>query len=397
VGMVFTPRSSARAVTRAVLATLILTTQLQPTCASSPPEPDAIDPQTQLDVVSPAYEPEFTLFGRDVIGRASVEDRLSLDNNAPVGSDLKPGEMICYKVEKNMLFGLDLPGTRHELRAVNPEDETTVDSSDAHIQRRQRASRLMYVSANTCRQPSSDTPDSAAPQLILSVSSGDDGCPDPSKNAAGMQTATFEEGAATLSTDVSTDVFVRITAPKVPNNFEGIYNFEVAISIDGYYHQYDNTSQSDLLIVAADSNNLRLRTREFSKNEDENKMMREQIFPYELIIFNRTSNAINGMQHSVCGLMNNKPEGSSKTSVSNKTGDEEGGLRQEFFVEELRASSNYMAILITPPQNSTWIRRQQGSGSGSGSVGGGGTVFKAMQFDTASSGKHPTQTLAHHG
>jgi calcium channel MID1 len=377
------------------MGTLILATCIQATdatAASDFPVPDATKLPAPSADSQQLYEPEFSLFSRDVIGRAPLDDLPKLKNNAREASNLESGNTKCYKVEKSVLFGTASSQTRNELRAVAPKIEDSVDDPDTQLRRRQSISKTLYVSANTCRQPrraSSNNRDTAPPQLILSVSTNDDGCPDITQDTQGVRSVTFEEGAAMLIADASSDVYVSVTAPNVTTEFEDVYNFEIAVSVDDYYYRFDNTSGSELLWVDSDSQSVRLKTNDLTKDQDEVEKIMAQPLPYELFAHNSDSDSINGLRHSVCGLMNEaqifaKRDGKGKQQDLVKTSMAvrgQGGMpKQEFFFDGLNVSSSYVGILVKLSESASLSGRQESSGT----IGGGGTVFQPLQFSTTS-------------
>ncbi|KAI9158767.1 Calcium influx-promoting protein ehs1 [Paramyrothecium foliicola] len=391
-----TPPAAARVTLLRFLA-LLLSFRLTGASTAPPSLPvlssDATD-TARGSGLPPMYEPEFSLFSRDVIGRAVPPNLRTLKNNEPFTTNLDAGKMNCYKVEKSMLFGTDQTEARNELRAIVPNDQITTEDTDVPLLARQATTtKTIYISANTCLQPrrasSADNTTSSPPQLWLSISTnGEDGCPDPSQNKPGVQSMSFDQGAAMLRADVDGDVYIGIQAPEITADFEDVYNYEIAVSVDTFFHNYDNSS-AELLWMDSDANSVLLMTKSLTQDRNEITSIMKQAPPYELFIQNDRAPALEGMLHSVCGLTkfaqiaaNRDGNGQQHDLIrSTMTTRGPGSMpKQQFYLEGLNASSAYTGVLVRLPSESVLSPRQDGSGI----AGGRGTVFGTTAFQTLS-------------
>ena len=327
----------------------------------------------------PSYEPEFALFGRDVIGDTAA-DLEPLDNNAPKALNLGPGAVACYVVDKSVLFGSD-----GSSRAVRSADEES-DVGDRILERQEDGSKTLYLSANTCMQPiltGSDTP-----QLTLYVTNSSDiGCPGGTEDASQIHSRAFEQGAATLSVNATGDIYVSVVAPNISAKYDGMWNFQIVASVDEYYYQYDDGT-AELLWMDSDSTSALLLTQNLTTAHNQTDQIMKDGPPYELFVDMQNSTAINGLMRSVCGLTqmaaisaNKDGNGRLNNLVTTElTTSGPGGFpKQQFFLDGLNVSSSYTGILVKTPRDSESIvntKRQAGT------RGGGGIVFGPTAFQT---------------
>ncbi|ODA77376.1 hypothetical protein RJ55_07004 [Drechmeria coniospora] len=320
------------------------------------------------------YDAELDLFDRSITGQVP-DGVFVLELNKPRALNLSPGTTACYLVQKNTLSSMGASGS------TNKSEEAHGDG--VHL----------YLSANTCLQPSSSDTTSKptlAPQLMLFISNSSlAGCPkDSSKAPKEGEGKIFVEGAVMYGVNATGEVYIGITAPNVSADFRGVYNFEVAASLDGYFHRFEKQTTSELLWMDSDSTSALLVTRNLTENIDDVQRILSQEPPYELFVTNKNSNATDGLKHSVCGLKhtaqivadyrsNSKLSGSVRTALTLRG---PGGFpKQQFYFVALNASSTYDGILVKKANATAKEKRQNGGVSGVGSV-----IFKATEFHTVS-------------
>jgi len=347
------------------------------------------------------YEPEFELFDRSLLGRAPPGvETLHLDQ--PRALNLEPGTTACYVVEKAVLQGNAASGNtpREEMkREALPDDDTGSDSSTPSG----KPTGTLYLSANTCRQPraAGSKANAPAPQLIISVSNSTlAGCPKASKPLRDDRDKVFEEGAVTYSVNATGDIYIGITAPNVSTDFQGVYNYEVAASLEDYFHRYDDQGNSELLWMDSDSSSALLVTRPLSQSKGDITRIMSQEPPYELFVSNKNWTDMNGMMHSACGLQrsaqimansasNNNLNSPVKTAMTLRG---PGGFpKQQFYFVALNESTTYTGILVKKANVTAHEKRQAESTAGPGSV-----VFRATEFNTMS-GRSSSWAYLYHG
>lgn len=348
------------------------------------------------------YEPEFALFDRGILGRAPAV-ATPLVNNVPIPLNLQPGASACYVVNKNVILsGHPSTGSSssnskskrdagsHGRRDDDDEDDDNNNQTPSGNQGSSGSQGVLYLSANTCLQPqSSSNATSVPPQLRIYVStSSKDGCPDVIKPPAGVQSKAFVEGSVMYGLNATDDVYVTIAAPNVTKDFQGIYNFEIAASVDDYYYQY-NDADGQLLWMDSDATSALLQTAPLTGDVNQIPSIMTAGPQYEMYVQGEKEPVLNGLMRSACGLNNAAKIASKKLDngqmnnnalVRSKLYDKGPGgwPRQQFYFEGLNPSSSYSGILLIPGNQTAGSKRQS-----SGVVGGGGTVFPPTSFDTS--------------
>ncbi|KAI0885272.1 stretch-activated Ca2+-permeable channel component-domain-containing protein [Annulohypoxylon maeteangense] len=355
------------------------------------------NPSEELDFRSSTYEPEFALFDRSIIGR--VPDNVAtIANNQVAKSNLAPGVNMAYVFLASSVSSRETQDSDQPLelrRSLNGTQEAASDSHgdddiaiDTELTR--RATKTLWISANTCDQPwrlsSLTTMD--PPQLTLYVStSSDNTSPGPLKGTTGQDAIVFTEGAVMYNVSLDRDIYMSVAAPSVSTEYFDTtkeYNFELVASTDQYYYSYRNaTGETDLIWVDSDATAALLQTSFLTNTSDQILTS----MPYVAFAHNQNNNVLNGMRNSYCGLsgyaqVRNLADGSSgMITMGLKNGGYMNLTRQEFYVTGLNASSNYTGFLARPPGTTSNSKRQSGSSSA-----GGGVVFQPTTFQTKPDG-----------
>jgi len=308
-----------------------------------------------------SYEPDFELFDRSVIGRASSE-AFPIELDEPQSFNISPGSTRCYVLSST--------GAASRRRSAQSTNTSQTDSLDGPIEvetreksTRQTSKSQLYLSATTCLRPDfvgDGTNAKTAPQLRLLASvSQEDGCPITTNGMDEDMWVEFDEGLATLSVDDQDDpVYVTILAPNVSDDFEGDYNFEVAVSEDGYYHdwQADNErGQGQLMWMDSDSSAALLQTQEFEYSPKDRLESMKTNPPFELYVENMRWPVFNGIERSLCGIRQNAlisatNDGDGRLGMLVRTNTSIRGEdklpRQHFYFEGLNETSTYRAIMV---------------------------------------------------
>ncbi|KAK7402953.1 stretch-activated cation channel mid1 [Neonectria punicea] len=334
-------------------------------------------PLALSDALDISYEPDFAAFDRSIIGRAPPAGVQPMTNNGAERTNLDPGITVCYMIEKSTIFGRGLPTEEH-------------DDQSPELSRRAE-SKTVYISANTCLQPGviKNGEEIEAPQLNLYISTTNDiQCPGPSKDTSRMKVVEFTEGAVMHSLNATGNIYIGVSAPNITQNYTGVYNYEIAASLDEYYHKYDSQNGSQLLWMDSDSSSVLLVTRNITQNgTDTDEIMKAEL-PYDIFMQNNNSRSLDGLRHSVCGLKNkaqlsaiqNEPGKGTDRITTVMTTRGPGGLpKQQFYVVGLDSSSHYSGILVKRANGTSSDTKRAET-----SIGGGGTVFRATDFQTSS-------------
>lgn len=335
------------------------------------------------------YEPEFDAFDRSILGEVTKRDTLSLTNNVPNQMNLAAGDTLVYLLKSSELSSsgdaasLELRG---EPRLSEEEEGDIFADLDerSHLSKRATAT-MVYISANTCLQPTGNsTTASEPPQLTLYVSnSTDNTSPGPSADASKQEAITFKEGAVMYNFTTSDDLYMGVSASNVSADFTGIYNFQIAASIDMWYHSYNESDDDELFWVDSDTTSVLLMTQNLTtaRNKDQEQQLMSSR-PYVMFAQNNDVPSINGMRYSYCGLDNyaqiaavrNGQETTQVTTGITRRG-AGGHPKQQFYFSGLNASSRYQGILARNANATTDVNVP----------GGGGHVLRATTFETKSS------------
>jgi len=344
------------------------------------------------------YQADFVGLGRDIIGRALL-DTFALQNNIPNSLNVGPGETRYYVFENSSVWGehaswrSGLPSniSRGDQDVISKRDaegiqilEDAVGMEESSFVRRQTGgtTRAVFISVNTCLQPSPQGGQTdPVPQLTLYVSLTDQN-PKPGPAAsADLQTAyPLVEGYGAAQLNATGNVYIAVAAPNATSNsLSGDWNYVVAASIDASYYYYNDTT-SFLWTIDTDSTSALVATYNLTSEDDTDETMalrKEWMatpLPFSMFVYNQSDPKVNGIRNSFCGLQ--KLDSGSTVVETNMT---ERGMgsnpKQQFYVHELIPGQNYTGVLAYNGVNRT-------ADSGANVVGGGGQLWQAMDFTT---------------
>ena len=344
------------------------------------------------------YTPEFAGVDRSIIGRADATTQ-ALGNNAPGKSNIDGGQTQYWVFPNKTLWGLFSPQTPGlpssiSIRSIQVTDLTENVSEEeigGELVKRQNNPvnpRKVYLSINTCEQPHANdpNPNGAPPQLELYISKqSNNQKPDKNKNDGFV---VIDGGCGEVTLDATSDTWYSVSAPQ-SSDYGGSYNYELTASIDAPYASCSDSSNFNLTFIDSDSNSALIYSPTLTKENRTNpeyKAWMNSPPRFNIYVHNQDDSAILGLHRSVCGLKthariqgNSLGENSSNVNTDMITrGD--GFPKQEFYVKNLNGSSNYYAM-IGIDGNST--------SSGGGIVGGGGIVWRYINF-TTKSGMYPS-------
>ncbi|KAL9105461.1 MAG: hypothetical protein Q9227_009370 [Pyrenula ochraceoflavens] len=317
-----------------------------------------------------------------ILARQSTPtDINALANNDPQPMNIKAGETQNWVFKKEALagpFSPQTPGLPSVVERENTEFRQELRKrQDSDIP---GGSRTLWISLNTCLQPSANSSSNIVPpQLEVYVSQSQDlQRPGPSQSMDNQKKFELDDGFAQIQLDASDSIYVGVTAPNT-SDFSGIWNYEVAGSIDAPYHEFDANSPN-LYFVDSDSHAALLVTNDTTQaqpNETVYQKWMDMQPPFSMFAHNQDNPAILGVQKSYCGLKQY-----AQLSASRETGDASMTNRgigskpkEQFYIQRLNTSATYIGFLAMNG-NST--------DAGNGVVGGGGKVWKAMNFTTKS-------------
>ncbi|KAG5655802.1 hypothetical protein KAF25_008921 [Fusarium avenaceum] len=336
------------------------------------------------------YEPNFAPFDRSIIGRAQADQPL-LTNNGPDSRSIIPGGTVCYVVDKKTLFGDD--------KRDDADGLTDVDMESGHQNVRRAKTKTVYISANTCSRPTLKSKDKngkfeSTPQIGLYTSTTSKvKCPtfgNYNKSNPDLKKIPFMEGAVTLTMNATDDIYISVVAPNLTQKYDGEWSYQVAISFDEYYHNYDaQNGTARLLLMDSDSTSALLVTSNLTQDSSKTQQIMKTPPPYQIFVGDEKSRSIDGLRHSACGLTrsaeiwaNGERTGRHNDMVTTGVTTRGPGKlpKQQFLIAGLNHSTTYSGILVKMPDKNS--KRDTKSGQ---TIGGGGTIYRATTFQTSSS------------
>ena len=335
------------------------------------------DVATKNEELARRYIPDFPSLDRSLIGRAD-NDAQSLSNNAPKQSNIQAGDSQFWTFPKSALQrkGSEphgLPSTFQECR----DPPAALDGKE-ELRKRQDQPNF-FISLNLCDQPSPRrSPSNVAPEplrLYISTSASNQK-PDASRHD---YIVPVDGGYGSLNLTATNDVHLGIFAP-ASNDFTGIYNYEIAVSVDDYYAKFNSTNISNF--VDSDKQTaLVYTTNVTSCNSKQPSFSTWENLPppYSIFVSKKDDPSILGLQNSMCALKKHAQVQGSADVDKSMTLAGGGQPKQQFYIKGLNASSSYYAIvgLEGTDGNSSSI--------GGGKVNGGGTIWGVTNFTTKSS------------
>jgi calcium channel MID1 len=310
----------------------------------------------------------------------------ALFNNDPQNMNIDAGRTQNWVFPKENIAappGLVGPGL--------PSDDSAsggTAKSRSELKKRQDT-KTVHITLNTCMQPTGNSSASTSerikdvpPQLQMWISQSKSLTnPGPgSRNNPDQQEIDFDGGHAQFQVNTSDDVYIGISAPNT-TIWTGIWNYEIAASIDAPFHSVDS-DWANLFFVDGDNHAALLVTNDTTQTNSTSPIYQKWMTippPWGVFAHNQNDTTILGVQKSFCGL---KSQAQSLTNVRDANNQNIAGMvnrglgsrpKGQFYLTDLNASSTYYGFLAMDG-NST--------ASGNGVVGGGGKVWKAINFTT---------------
>jgi len=233
----------------------------------------------------------------------------------------------------------------------------------------------------------------APPQLTLFVATrASNTNPGPAGDASSQVSVPLQEGWANASVRASGDWYMSVHAPSLPSGFVGSWNYELAVSIDDYYHSAD-TETPFLSLVDTDSSSALLVTQNLTQvnaTSTSAELFKQWMAlsppPFVMFAANVNHTSTMGIMNSYCGWRNAAQISASQRDVEGTDTNVQMGMiirgidnmpKEQFYITRLNASSSYVGVLALDG-NST--------DSGSGVVGGGGKIWQPLSWKTQTSG-----------
>lgn len=370
-------------------------------------EADHGEEETPQDM---GYSPDFAYFDRSLIGRAPP-GVVILTNNVKKEEDSNPGTTRNFVLEKSQLKarraeegarfpaplderGVENIAERGVRGVVDGDHEDEVEGE--RLEKRQSGTQV-WISANTCRQPLPTTSiitEADSPQLTLWISNSTrNQKPGPSStNDLAIAPVKFQGGYANFTLQTTSDIFIGVSAPLLTDGWAGSWHFEVAASVDGYYHSY-REDETFLFMVDTDSESALFITPNITANNDTASIDKwKNMDPFPFIMYTQPNDkwgSMTGMERSFCALQVSMTQETNTTvdsSITTKFGEWPiNSAKGQFHVQGLKNGTAYQGFLAI---NGT---AQGLEIAGKGVVRNGGQVWRQFNWTTkAGTFPHPS-------
>ncbi|KAF2797257.1 hypothetical protein K505DRAFT_372571 [Melanomma pulvis-pyrius CBS 109.77] len=346
-------------------------------------EADRGEEETPQDM---GYSPDFAYFDRSLIGRAP-QSVVVLTNNVKKEEDSNPGTTRNFVLEKSQLRARRA-GDISERGVGGEVDGDHEDEVEGERLEKRQSGTQVWISANTCRQPLPNTPiitEQDSPQLTLWISNSTrNQKPGPSStNDLAIAPVKFQGGYANFTLHTTSDIFIGVSAPLLTDGWAGSWHFEVAASVDGYYHSY-HEDETFLFMVDTDSESALFITPNITANNDTASIDKwKNMDPFPFIMYTQSNNdwgPMTGMERSFCALQVSMTQETNTTvvsSITTKFGEWPiNSAKGQFHVQGLKNGTAYQGFLAI---NGT---AQGLEIAGKGIVRNGGQVWRQFNWTT---------------
>ncbi|RAH68213.1 magnesium transporter CorA family protein [Aspergillus aculeatinus CBS 121060] len=268
-----------------------------------------------------------------------------------------------------------------------PTDSTAGDSSSTNETTSKRSedvaerSTTIYLSLTACSKPSLNESEDATgssstvPQLQVFVSLSESlEKPGPDNDSAEQQVFLAEEGYMGTTLAADGNVYIGVTAPN-NTQYSGSYTYQIAVSTDAFFHDV-NTEDQLLYLVDSDTKAALFTTKNLTDTDidaQDISIWMNKTPPYTMFANNLNSTAVSGLERSFCALDRLAQIGMKDVEPSMTTRGDKLRPKEQLYATGLNKSSTYLGILA---------RYGNSTSAGNGIIGGGGKVWKPMNFST---------------
>ncbi|WPH04053.1 Hypothetical protein R9X50_00693700 [Acrodontium crateriforme] len=357
-----------------------------------------------IDVLTDGEEVEMMLQMRRVeeVDEAVMEEKRATnamamaidDNNSPNQMNILAGNTTVWFYSNDLRNAPPAPegsGLPSGLGDKSKAQNNDLDKRGG-LEKRQNGATTVYISINTCVQPEwngTGVQTDAPPQLTLYVSTtSSNTTPGPNGSNSTQIAVPLDKGFANATVQADSGIYMSINAPALPDGFTGVWNYELAVSTEDYYHSAD-LDDPFLFLVDTDTNSALLVTDNLTQADSSDPIFKKWMnisTPFIMFAANVNHTASMGMENSFCGWSKIRQiEAQQSDPEGIDTGVQMGmitrGLgrkpKEQFYITNLNRSSEYNGVLAMEG-NSTK--------AGKGVVGGGGKVWQPVQWTTKSDG-----------
>lgn len=312
----------------------------------------------------------------------------SLGNNQFQQAHIEVGETHWWYFPKEEVNGKKANVTSGLPAAVRPGKPAAHHDIPPHHHGNAKRSSTVYISLTTCTKPVANTsvthhpPD--PPQLEVYISTSKSlQRPGPGKDGSAQSVHAAHKGYMGTTLNADSDVFIGVSAPNA-TAYSGEYKYEIAASIDAFFHSVSEDGPF-LYLLDSDNHAALLVTDNLTQSRPDSDNYRHWMNitpPYTMFGHNVNDTALAGLERSYCALkqhahVSGKTHNVGASMTSRGLGNKP---KEQFYVTGLNRSSLYYGILA---------RDGNGTSSGNGIIGGGGKIWKQMNFTTKSGNYQP--------
>ncbi|PYI22147.1 putative cora family metal ion transporter [Aspergillus violaceofuscus CBS 115571] len=266
-----------------------------------------------------------------------------------------------------------------------PTDSIAGDSTNDTTSKRSKdiakRSTTIYLSLTACSKPSLNKSEDATgssstvPQLQVFVSLSDTlEKPGPDKDSAEQQVFAAEEGYMGTTLEADGNMYIGVTSPN-DTQYSGSYTYQIAVSTDAFFHDV-NTEDQLLYLVDSDTKAALFTTKNLTDTDidaQDISIWMNKTPPYTMFANNLNSTAVSGLERSFCALDRLAQIGMKDVESSMTARGDKFRPKEQLYATGLNKSSTYIGILA---------RYGNSTSAGNGIIGGGGKVWKPMNFTT---------------
>ena len=337
----------------------------------------------------------------DLVRRNYPADAKSLGNNQFQQPVIEVGGIQWFFVTKEVVNGVKAKTTSTLPASLNAREAEEEDSPKLELRRRElldedgeereeeeeeeellakRDQTTVYLSLTTCSKPTTNSTDAAPgtfPQLQIYYSTDPKlSKPGPGQDDSRQTLVSAVNGFANASITTDGDIFIGVAAPN-STVWKGNYKYQIATSIDAPFHSVIDNDPF-LYFIDADMSAALLVTNNLTQSDPDSTNYKQWMNltpPFTMFAHNVNNTALAGLERSYCALEQLSSLGS--ISSSTEVGMTSRGLgnkpKEQFYITGLNRSSTYNGILAMRGNSTQWDN---------GIIGGGGKVWKAMNFTT---------------
>jgi calcium channel MID1 len=285
------------------------------------------------------------------------------------------GGMFIHHLSAAEVFNGGRNERRNEIEGRADDDDGDDDevTTGRRVEIRQDRRKTIHLTFNTCLQPQPNSTakqasaPEAPPQLMVFVSNSTDNKAPGARVDKPQFTVNVDHGFAAFDFDATGDVWVGVYAPRLSSTQKGVYddepwNYELALTTGEPYHGFKeeqflylvDTDDSTALLITGNMTATAAQYGGVKETLSVPELMATNPPPYTMYAQNRNiTSKFNGLEKSYCAVRLSSQIRPGATDVSMTTRGLGNLPKQQFHLNELNRSSEYLGYLARPRSNKT--------------------------------------------